>query len=200
MNEGITNGNEKIHLGMTVGEYIKILNEGVIKAPELAGLLGTSKSNVGRKLGKIQYSYDNSAKIYKYVGEGDPPESMTMGEVLGNKGNTKVILKSNTESERRVKGINTRVNDQLTVEELNIIREMIKERQGKIETLELGDEISGVTLFERVKGIELDDKKRATIVISETVLKSFKKFAKKEMLNQSDLFQLALEDFMKKYN
>jgi len=210
VNDSNTSDYPRVHLGMTLGEYIEIMNQGTIKAPEAATMLGTSKSNVGRKVKDLNYAYDNSAKKYYFIGEEEPPNHLTMEEVLNPKGNKKVTKQvnksntigdvvvncSNTKDEiKKVEPINHYPDNQLTSEELIAIREIIKERNS---IGSMGSDVN--SLFERVKSIQSNDKKRNTVIVSDSKLKEFKEFAKTQKLNQYDLLYLALDDFMKKYN
>lgn len=117
----------------------------------------------------------NSSKVISFS-QGVHPRS--------NSSNAKVIERSPA------------VHEQFTPNEIQMIKEMLKNWQEK-----QGEAPEGVEqpVHERIKNLPDNKKTRKTIVIDNEIGKQLDEFCKVEKVNKSDVLHLALKDFLNQF-
>jgi hypothetical protein len=87
------------------------------------------------------------------------------------------------------------VHEQFTQDEIHMIKEMLKSWQEVAPTTQINKK----SLYDRIKHLPKSDKTRKTIVIDHVIGKRLDEFCEAERINKSDVFYLALTDFLEKY-
>lgn len=177
------------------GFFVKIisiindLNNGK-KMPLLSKELGISKDTLRRRLNELGYKYDNSAKKYMFVGK-DTDKNKADNMVFDVENNKNVINKS----DKNQIGIIKKEEDnrlKFTEKEVENLKKISSMMQG-----------SDIRLFLDLAYLPSNEKtKRSTIDISQKIHDDFEVFAKgfaKRRISKNSLIELALTEFMKKY-
>jgi hypothetical protein len=185
---------------MNVGEVLNLFKEGK-NSKTVGEILGCSASHIGRQLKRIGYSWDNSAKVWHWAGEGEEPLE---------------TLVSTPSIPPRVESIQPKVENPfhpgwneggmkmesnpslfhlgLNEEEIDAVRLMIREWKGNQEPL------TSKKLRERIKGLEPEETTKKNIVLYKSVGKRLDDFCLREKVNKQDVLNLALMDFIERYS
>ncbi|MEN3773022.1 hypothetical protein [Priestia megaterium] len=183
---------------MLVGEMIEQLN-GNETTTTLAKKLGRSKQTVQKMIKSIGYEFSNKTKLWTFEGEGEPPLHTDVEELLGKarkprKSSTPSTSNKSTTTTKQVEDNNT--YNALTQDEISTLRAIIKQYNETATTLEVDN-----NLHSRIIQLEADDKPtRKTVFLNKEVASQLDDFAKRNRVNNSDIVELALLDFIAKYS
>ncbi len=154
---------------------------------------GISKDPLGNALNAAGYKYRSTTpRGWAFVGDGDEPLDKSIFDFVKPKSSTK-----KPHSQPVTKAVTTDshvIHRQFTEDEVLAIKEMLKSWQESAPAIEIEP-----TLHERIKQLPQDNKTRKTIVIDQSIGERFDMFCSAERLNKSDILQLALADFMDKF-
>ncbi|WP_232700196.1 ribbon-helix-helix domain-containing protein [Brevibacillus daliensis] len=201
---------------MTVDEILKGLESGS-KMKELASNLNKSVSWVQRKLKSLGYEFDNSEKVWVYKREGNEPldydlltdvktDSPTIHEeVKYSSQPIHIDVKSisstvhtdvkdvsptvHTNKKRSSQAIHT----QFTDGEISIIKQYIKRRT-------TGDLDVKLSIYERTFDLpETEEKERRTVLVYKSLGKKLDALAESCKIEKTDIWNMAIQDFLEKY-
>lgn len=215
-------------IGVFVLEYEKVIdvvdavNNGE-KVVEIAKKLGISKDTFSRRLSEVGYKFNNSLKIYEYVGEASEEDKVNVrksSEIFQKK-----VRKSSVKVQKKV-GRNEEEFQKNVGQEEEKIQKKVGRKEEK--NVEKGIEVNNLSFSEDeikalkklVKIQQSDEAKilfdlmelpfsgktiKKTVLVRDDLLDDFEKFAEKitvnnKMLTKNMLIELALYDFMTKYN
>lgn len=169
---------------------------------EVAQMIGISSSALQRRLKKIGYVWN--ASLRKYTWPHDEPEPfnhdigiLSPGGQVGQKRNGHEQHVKQTSNEEAIT-YNTGSRQSFTNHEIDVLRQMIQSWENDQEK-EPYEATNGGSLYERVLAIQKEKKKRKTIVINQSVADRFDQFAHGKKMDKQDLIELALIDFMERY-
>lgn len=206
---------------MKVIDIIELIN-GIRTMPDVAEELGLSKDTLRRRLNSVGYKYDNSLKKTIYKGqesEKNQIDDMLISDLIQKKSkNGKKIIRNDSE-ENQKKNINDNKvirketeKNQKEKDDVNVIREKSEGNQNDFtesEILALKGLVNTVKSDEVKLFLELAslpesiETKKSSIVISKDIHDQFEEFAKKfssKRISKFSLIELALYEFMHKYN
>lgn len=183
---------------MNVGTLLQRLENGET-LKELAQDMGLNPSTIQRRLKKMGYKYDNSAKLWKWESDGEPPLNFDLTSAQIPK-RTHTTTKEHKEVAKVSHKSAVDSAYQFTIEEIEILREMMESRMAekKRQRAQSNDK-EPISPHHRLKGLSKSDKVRKNIFLSTSVNDDFEEFCKRERLQKSDVVELALIDFMEKY-
>ncbi|MFJ8417230.1 hypothetical protein [Bacillus paramycoides] len=188
---------------MKVIDIIELIN-GIRTMPDVAKELGLSKDTLRRRLNSVGYKYDNSLK--KTIYKGKESEKNQIDDILisdliqkKNESNKKNIRKESDENQKEKNVVNVirkksegNQND-FTESEILALKELVNTVKS--------DEVK---LFLELASLpESNEIKKSSIVISKDIHDQFEEFAKKfssKRISKFSLIELALYEFMHKYN
>lgn len=178
-----------------------LAQEGVKTGDVAKQIPGISEKPFRNALKEAGYEFRNSGqKGWFFIGEGEEPLDKSIFDYVKSS-SLKVhtpFIQSNkkfTESNKKFIYHSPTVHEQFTQDEIHMIKEMIKSWKEVASTTQ-SDELS---LYDRIKQLPQSDKTRKTIVIDRIIGKRLDKFCETERINKSDVFHLALTDFLEKY-
>lgn len=202
-------------------DIIELIN-GIRTMPDVAKELGLSKDTLRRRLNSVGYKYDNSLKKTIYKGEESEKNQIDgtlISDLIQNKNeNSKKNIRKNSEEnqkENKNDKKNVRKESDGNQKEKNVvneIREKSEENQNDFTESEIfalkelvntvkSDEVK---LFLELASLpESNETKKSSIVISKDIHDQFEEFAKKfssKRISKFSLIELALYEFMHKYN
>lgn len=170
---------------------------------DVARMIGISSSALQRRLKKIGYVWNASLRKYEWPHDEPEPFNHDIGILSpggqvghGQSGHTTHVKQTRNEEEAIV--YNTGGRQSFTNHEIDVLREMIQAWEEKAVS-EPYEATNGVSLYERVLAIQKEKKKRKTIVINESVADRFDQFAHDKKVDKQDMIELALIDFMERY-
>lgn len=202
---------------MFVLEYEKVIdvvdavNNGE-KVVEIAKKLGISKDTFSRRLSEVGYKFNNSLKIYEYLGEASEKEKVN-------------VRKSSEIFQKKVRKISVKVQKEVGQKEEKVQKsfgqreEKNVEKEIKVNNLSFSeDEIKALKKLIKIQ--QSDESKilfdlmelpfsgktiKKTVLVSGDLFGEFEKFAEKitvnnKLITKNMLIELALFDFMTKYN
>ncbi len=192
----------------TIKSILEALAEGN-KAEAIAKEIeGISQKPFSDALKAAGYKYNTKApKGWHYVGEGAEPLDKSIFDYVKRssspkKKNSPKIHSEFTSSNTDIIPSNNEVNvnslvvhEQFTHDEVSMIKEMLKSWREAVPTVEVGESI-----HELIKRIPSGSSARKTIVLSESIGKRFDDFCKNEKVQKSDALNVALNEFLEKYN
>lgn len=206
---------------MKVIDVIELIN-GIRTMPDVAQELGLSKDTLRRRLNSVGYKYDNSLKKTIYKGEESEKNQIDdtlISDLIQNKNENgkKNIRKKSEENQKENKNDKKNVRkeydgNQKKKNVVNEIREKSEENQNDFTESEFfalkelvntikSDEVK---LFLELASLpESNETKKSSIVISKDIHDQFEEFAKKfssKRISKFSLIELALYEFMHKYN
>lgn len=186
---------------MNVGTLLQRMENGET-LKELAQDMGLNPSTIQRRLKKMGYKYDNSAKLWKWESDGEPPLNfdLTSAQIPKRTHTTNEEHKEVAKVSQKSAVDSTR--DGLKIEEIKLLRMMMKDfKKGQEEKKQpqSNDKERFVSPHHRLKDLSESDKVRKNIFLSTSVNDDFEEFCKRERLQKSDVVELALIDFMEKY-
>ncbi|MCP9282338.1 hypothetical protein [Bacillus wiedmannii] len=206
---------------MKVIDVIELIN-GIRTMPDVAKELGLSKDTLRRRLNSVGYKYDNSLKKTIYKGKESEKNQIddTLVSDLIQKKNVsgkKNIGKKSEEVQKKSKSDEKdfrKESDENQKEGIvvNVIREKSEGNQKDFtesEIFALKELVSTVKSDEVKLFLELaslpesNEIKKSSIVISKDIHDQFEEFAKKfssKRISKFSLIELALYEFMHKYN
>ena len=154
---------------------------------------GISKDPLARALNAAGYKYSNATpRGWTFVGDADEPLDKSIFDFVKPKSSAK---KSHSQLITKVVTTDSRtIHGQFTEDEILAIKEMLKSWQESAPAVEMEP-----TLHERIKQLPREEMTRKTIVIDQSIGDRFDVFCEAERLNKSDILQLALADFMDKF-
>lgn len=175
---------------MKIINIIDDLNNGK-KMPLLSKDLGISKDTLRRRLNELGYKYDNSAKKYIFIGK----------EMDKNKiDNMNFDVKNNKSEINKSEKNQKKIIEKEEENELEFTKEEIKSLKDFIYMVQEND----MGLFLDLAFLPSNHQtKRSTIEISKKTYDDFEVFSKqfaKRRISKNSLIELALTEFMKKYN
>ncbi|MDH2862553.1 hypothetical protein [Bacillus cytotoxicus] len=175
---------------MKIISIINDLNNGK-KMPLLSKELGISKDTLRRRLNELGYKYDNSAKKYIFVGEKTDKNKVDDMD-FDVKNNKKVTIKSDENQKKIIK--------KEEENKLEFTKEEVESLKNFIHMMQKND----LGLFLDLGFLPSNEQtKRSTIEISQKIYDDFEVFAKgfaNRRISKNSLIELALTEFMKKYN
>lgn len=194
---------------MLTTDIVARLNNERINADVIAKELDIPVKPFRNALKSLGYEYSQRTKQWAYTSEGDEPAGIDIKELVSNNKRrtpsdaSKPSDNTNT-APRRKKTATKNTEDAeapFTPEEVRAIRELLGRS-----TVDYGEQ-TAVTpglddIHTRIVGLNPERKtSRKTIFISEDVAEQYDSFAKRNRINnKSDIVELALIDFMNKYN
>ncbi|HFJ9423792.1 TPA: hypothetical protein ACGW48_005367 [Bacillus paranthracis] len=206
---------------MKVIDVIGLIN-GIRTMPDVAKELGLSKDTLRRRLNSVHYEYDNSLKKTIYKGkesEKNKIDDMLISDLIQKKNRSgKSIVRKDSEEKQLEDKINKKKirkeydENQKEKNVVDIIEKKSEENQNDFTESEIlalkelvntvkGDEVK---LFLELASLpESNEVKKSSIVISKGIHDQFEKFAKKfssKRISKFSLIELALYEFMQKYN
>lgn len=190
--------------------------------PDVAKELGLSKDTLRRRLNSVHYEYDNSLKKTIYKGkesEKNKIDDMLISDLIqkNNRKSKSIIRKDSEENQVKNKDDKRKIRkeydeNQIEKNVVNIIGEKSEGNQNDFtesEILALKELVNTVKSDEVKLFLELaslpesNEVKKSSIVISKDIHDQFEKFAKKfsgKRISKFSLIELALYEFMHKYN
>lgn len=170
---------------------------------EICQEIGIHPSTIQRRLKRIGYAWNNSAKRWEWHHDEEQPLDLNLLDEInvkyGHRGHETDMNRRGDKSEMHAYSPRTfHALTALTAEEIQIIREMVQEWK-RTRQIEPGRAAEGGSLHERVKAITREEKKRKTIVINKSVAERLDRFAKAQKVDKQDIIELALIDFMDRY-
>lgn len=197
-------------IGVFALEYEKVIdiveavNSGE-KVVDVAKKLGVSKDTLSRRLSEVGYKYNNTLKKHEYVGEiseKSQVDGRKISELIRKKVRKNAVERP-TDVGQRAEKIHIKVVEEETKvnglsfsdDEIKILKKLIKIQQSDqskilFDLMELP--FSGKTI-------------KKTVLVRDDLLDEFEKFAEKitvnnKMITKNMLIELALYEFMTKYN
>jgi len=154
---------------------------------------GISKDPLASALNAAGYKYSSATpRGWTFVGDSDEPLDKSIFDFVKPKSSAK---KSHSQPVTKVVTTDSRaIHRQFTEDEVLAIKEMLKSSQESAPAIKMEP-----TLHDRIKQLPQEEKTRKTIVIDQSIGNRFDVFCEAERLNKSDILQLALADFMDKF-
>lgn len=192
-------------------DVVDAVNNGE-KVVEIAKKLGISKDTFSRRLSEVGYKFNNSLKIYEYLGEASEKEKVN-------------VRKSSEIFQKKVRKISVKVQKEVGQKEEKVQKsfgqreEKNVEKEIKVNNLSFSeDEIKALKKLIKIQ--QSDESKilfdlmelpfsgktiKKTVLVSGDLFGEFEKFAEKitvnnKLITKNMLIELALFDFMTKYN
>ena len=206
---------------MKVIDVIGLIN-GIRTMPDVAKELGLSKDTLRRRLNSEHYEYDNSLKKTIYKGEESEKnkiDDMLISDLIQkkNRSGKSIVRKDSEENQVEDKNDKKKIRkeydeNQKEKNAVNIIGKKSEKNQNEFtesEILALKELVNTVKSDEVKLFLELaslpesNEVKKSSIVISKDIHDQFEKFAKKfssKRISKFSLIELALYEFMHKYN
>ncbi|WP_000863100.1 hypothetical protein [Bacillus wiedmannii] len=206
---------------MKVIDVVNLVN-GSRTMPDVAKELGLSKDTLRRRLNSVGYKYDNSLKKTIYKGE-ESEKKQIDGTLISdliqnnNRNVEKNVGKKSEKNQKENKNDKKNIRKESDVNQkeenvVNVIRGKSEENQNDFTESEIfalkelvntvkSDEVK---LFLELASLpESNEIKKSSIVISKDIHDQFEEFAKKfssKRISKFSLIELALYEFMQKYN
>jgi predicted DNA binding protein len=165
---------------------------------DVAKTIGISSSALQRRLKKVGYVWNASLRKYTWPHDEPEPFNHDIGILSpgGQVGQATHVKQTRNEEEAITYTTGGRFS--FTDEEMDTLREMIQAWKERDESKPYEATDSG-SLYERVLAIQKEKKKRKTIVINQSVADRFDQFAHDKKVDKQDMIELALIDFMERY-
>ncbi|WP_049684061.1 hypothetical protein [Peribacillus loiseleuriae] len=179
----------------SIRSILEILAQEGIKTGDVAKQIpGISEKPFRNALKEAGYEFRNSGqKGWFFIGEGEEPLDKSIFDYV--KSSSPKVHTSFTQSNKIFTNHPPIVHEQFTQDEIHMIKEMLKSWQEVTPTTQTNEP----SLYDRVKQLRQSDKTRKTIVIDRVIGKRLDEFCEAERINKSDVFHLALADFLEKY-
>lgn len=184
-----------------ISDILARVNDGT-KTAVLCKDVGVGEKRLREGLKNAGYEYSQRTKRWEYVGTSPEPLERSIFDFIPNareinktaeKGNMKATSGDKTPSKP-----NNNVNSSgvFSAEEIAILKEMIANYKGRSST-SANDTKS---LHERIMSLDTSEpRKRKTIIIRDSIAKQLDNFAEQTRFNKSDIIELAILDFIRKY-
>lgn len=188
-----------------ISDILEQVNGGT-KTAVLCKDVGVGEKRLREGLKNAGYKYSQITKRWEYVGTSPEPLERSIFDFIPNarenikpvnktaeKGNMKATSGDKTPSKP-----NNNVNSSgvFSAEEIAILKEMIANYKGRSST-PANDTKS---LHERIMSLDTSEpRKRKTIIIRDSIAKQLDNFAEQTRFNKSDIIELAILDFIRKY-
>lgn len=177
---------------MLISEIVERLNDKET-LKDVAKELSVGGDKLRKTLNSVGVEYDNHSKAWAFTGEGESPLTTSIVELLNKTRTRRSPQKGNTTTSE-VKVFNTTKG--LTLDEISTLRAIIKQYNETATTLEVDN-----NLHSRIIQLEADDKPtRKTVFLNKEVASQLDDFAKRNRVNNSDIVELAIMDFIAKYS
>ncbi|MDA1861357.1 hypothetical protein PDK22_27150 [Bacillus cereus group sp. BY122LC] len=203
-------------------DVVDAVNNGE-KVLEIAKKLGISKDTFSRRLSEVGYKFNNSLKIYEYLGEASEKEKVNVrksSEIFQKK-----VRKNSVKVQKEVGQKEEKVQKEVGQKEEKVQKsfgrreEKNVEKEIKVNNLSFSeDEIKALKKLIKIQ--QSDESKilfdlmelpfsgktiKKTVLVSGDLFGEFEKFAEKitvnnKLITKNMLIELALFDFMTKYN
>lgn len=171
---------------MNVHELLERLEQGeTMKA--IAEEQGTNPKTYQRKLKRLGYAYDRDSRKWSYAGEGEAPNA----DLTANP-NTKPVTVTPTVHPKTSEKADTKP---LTPDEIKQLRTLLNTAPKVVQPL-----TNNATLHDRIKTLQKGERTRKTIIIRQDISEQLDKFTEQEKVYKSDVLELAIMDFLEKYN
>ncbi|MCU5020538.1 hypothetical protein OCD65_28065 [Bacillus paranthracis] len=188
----------------------------------IAQEIGINPSTVQRRIKKMGYTYDNSTKEWSWAGVGEEPvnediadkvtrqphDNVTTTESQQSDNTTTPVseqqeqestparqVNNNVTTPKRQQRNNVTTTSAFTEEEIRLLKELVATQKQKKPQQKGTEE----PLHERIKGLVREEKARKNVFLNKGASERLEEFCKSERVNQSDIIELALEDFISKY-
>lgn len=179
---------------MLIGEIIEQLNDGN-NLKQVAKELHVGGDTLRNKIKTIGYIYNNKNKVWEYQGEGEPPTTTNIVDLIGKKSPRKT-QGSHSQGDKdtaKVKAPNT--TKELTNDDIDTLKAIVSNYKDKTSTQQ-----NAGKLYERLLQMDLEkERTRKTVFLNEDIAEQFDDFTKRNRLNKSDVMELALIDLMNTY-
>lgn len=185
-----------------------MLNSGKT-ASILSKELSIPEKKFRKSLKECGYSYDNSLKRWAYHGEMPEPLDKSIFEAVSHVSNTNVKSSSHRSNKRVITDSHSNSHEGDTdFTHGNTVGEMHFTQEEYFALKELAkrfidgeqSEAPKDHLHTRITQLIKENRTRKTIVIGEGIAKQLDNFTKKTKFAKSDIVELALVDFIKKYD
>lgn len=192
-------------------DVVDAVNNGE-KVVEIAKELGISKDTFSRRLAEVGYKFNNSLKRYEYLGEASEQDEVNgrkSSEIFQKKvrgGSAKVQKKVGQKEEDIRRNVGQKeeksLDKEIKVNNLSFSENEIKALK-KLIKIQQSDESK--ILFDLMELPFSGKTIKKTVLVSDDLFDEFEKFAEKitvnnKMITKNMLIELALYDFMTKYN
>lgn len=187
---------------LTVSDILERLAAGE-KLADISASLGQSSSWLQRRLKGLGYAWDNSAKLWFYVLDGEQPLDASIDSRPVHKGVKSVSRKERTQVNLDVQEdshpfhkqdqFNAQlIHSQFTEEEVRFLKDFVRRRTG--------DVAIKLDLVERAFLLPREDKERRTVLGIPSLLVRLDRLAERTKIDKSDLWAIALHDFLDRYD
>ena len=176
---------------MLIGEIVEQLN-GDETTTTIGKKLNRNKTTISKALKELGYEYVNSTKLWTFVGEGEPPTDTNIVDVIGTS-KPRTSPQKDKKPTGKVNAPDT--SNGLTMDDIRVLKAIVKQYNEGATTIEVND-----TLHSRIIQLDPDAKRtRKTVFLNEEVSSQLDGFAKRNRVNNSDIVELAVKDFIEKY-
>lgn len=191
---------------ITVEVLFKRLSDGE-NIKKICDEFGIAASTIQRRLKRLGYEWDNSAKVWRWTKEEEQPLSVDLLGQLpgksngGNRSNPKIT--NDDGAFKKDDSSITYDDDKITIgnrkitfsdEELLLLKRIIAEFSSR--SSEEGDTL----FFRRLRSIGKIETIRKTVTMGEDVGHRLNEFAEKNRVSMSDALTVALLDFFERYD
>lgn len=178
-----------------ISEIIEKLNNKE-KMDDLAAILALSKDTLRKKLKSVGYAYNNSTKIYEFIGEQSEKSKIDSQEILKqiDKNSKNIVGKKSKKIQDKVKQ-----NDEfpLTEEEIKFVKDSFQRRNRAFSDRKF--EVS----WEKSQLPSRKPEKKTPYIISQKTFDEFKEFAdsleNEYRVTQNELVEIALQKLMREW-
>ncbi|MEI4719176.1 hypothetical protein WAG26_28440 [Bacillus cereus] len=192
-------------------DVVDAVNNGE-KVVNIAKKLGISKDTFSRRLSEVGYKFNNSLKVYEYLGEDSEEDKVNVrkcSEIFQKKvrkSSVKVQKEIGQKEEKVQKSVGqkeeTFVEKEIKVNNLSFSEDEIKILK-KLIKIQQSDESK--ILFDLMELPFSGKSIKKTVLVRDDLFDEFEKFAEKitvnnKLITKNMLIELALYDFMTKYN
>jgi uncharacterized membrane protein YqiK len=180
---------------VVISEIVEKLNNKE-KMDDLAAALTMSKDTLRKKLKSVGYVYNNSTKIYEFIGEQSEKNKIDSKEILKQTGK-RIQNKVRKNSEINQNEVKQNVEFPLTEEEIKFVKDSYQRRNRAFSDRKF--EVS----WEKSQLPSRKPEKKTPYIISEKTFDEFRKFAdsleNEYRVTQNELVEIALQKLMREW-
>ncbi|WP_461202630.1 ribbon-helix-helix domain-containing protein [Anoxybacillus sp. TBDG-1] len=182
-----------------ISDILERVNGGT-KTAVLCKEIGVGEKRLREGLKNAGYEYSQRTKRWEYVGTSPEPLERSIFDFIQNaRENIKPVNKTAEKGNMKAPSKpNNNVNSSgvFSAEEIAILKEMIANYKGRSSTPANDTK----PLYERIMSLDTSEpRKRKTIIIRDSIAKQLDNFAEQTRFNKSDIIELAILDFIRKY-
>lgn len=187
-------------------DVVDAVNSGK-KVMDVAKELGISKDTFSRRLSEVGYKFNNSLKKYEYVGE-ESEKNQINGRVCSELFQKKV-RRSTVKSPNNIRQESEKVHMEVVEKETKVTENDLVFSDDEIKVLKklikIQQSDQSKILFDLMELPFSGKSIKKTVLVRDDLFDEFEKFAEKitvdnKMITKNMLIELALYDFMTKYN